>query len=41
MLKKNKELCPVCNESIEKKGIKDFKLNDTVVTDSRVTKKGQ
>ena len=40
MLKKNKELCPVCNESIEKKGIKDFKLNDTVVTDSRATKKG-
>ena len=40
MLKKNKELCPVCNESIEKKGIKDFKLNDTIVTDSRVTKKG-
>ena len=40
MLKKNKELCPICNESIEKKGIKDFKLNDTIVTDSRVTKKG-
>jgi len=40
MLKKNKELCPICNESIEKKGIKDFKLNDTVVTDSRATKKG-
>ena len=40
MLKKNKELCPICNESIEKKGIKNFNLNETTVTDSRVTKNG-
>ena len=40
MLKKNKELCPICNESIKKKSIKDFNLNDTIVTDSRATKKG-
>ena len=33
MLKKNKELCP-------KKGIKNFNLNETTVTDSRVTKNG-
>ena len=40
MLKKNKELCPICNESIKKKGIKKFNLNGTTVTDSRVTKNG-
>ena len=40
MLKKNKELCPICNESIQKKGIKNFNLNETTVTDSRVTKNG-
>ena len=40
MLKKNKDLCPICNESIQKKGIKNFNLNDTAVTDSRVTKNG-
>ena len=40
MLKKNKQLCPICNESIEKKGIKNFNLNNTTVTDSRVTKSG-
>ena len=40
MLKKDKELCPICNESIKKKSIKDFNLNDTIVTDSRATKKG-
>ena len=40
MLKKNKELCPICNESIKKKDIKDFSLNDTIVTDSRATKNG-
>ena len=40
MLKKNKQLCPICNESIEKKNIKKYNLNDTTVTDSRATKKG-
>ena len=40
MLKKNKELCPICNESIQKKGIENFNLNETTVTDSRVTKNG-
>ena len=40
MLKKNKDLCPICNESIKKKGIKKFNLNGTTVTDSRVTKNG-
>ena len=40
MLKKIKQLCPICNESIEKKGIKIFNLNDSVVTDSRSTKNG-
>ena len=40
MLKKIKTLCPICNESIEKKKSKAFNLNDTNVTDSRVTKNG-
>ena len=40
MLKKNKQLCPICNESNQKKKIKSFSLNDTTVTDSRVTKNG-
>ena len=40
MLKKIKQLCPICNESIEKKGAKSFNLNDTNVTDSRVTRNG-
>ena len=40
MLRKNKQLCPLCNESIEKKSSKQFNLNDTAVTDSRVTKNG-
>ena len=40
MLRKNKQLCPLCNESIEKKSSKQFNLNDTTVTDSRVTKNG-
>jgi Predicted transcriptional regulator, consists of a Zn-ribbon and ATP-cone domains len=40
MLKKNKQLCPICNESVQKKSIKTFNLNDTAVTDSRVTKNG-
>ena len=40
MLRKNKQLCPLCNESIEKKSSKQFNLNDTAVTDSRATKKG-
>ena len=40
MLKKNKQLCPICNESIEKKNIKKYNLNDTTVTDSRATKNG-
>ena len=40
MLKKNKQLCPICNESSQKKGITDFNLNATTVTDSRVTKNG-
>tara|TARA_Y100000590_G_scaffold454168_1_gene600477 strand:+ start:377 stop:880 length:504 start_codon:yes stop_codon:yes gene_type:complete len=40
MLKKNKQLCPICNESIEKKGTSNFNLNHTTVTDSRVTKNG-
>ena len=40
MLKKNKELCPICNESNQKKKIQSFSLNDTTVTDSRVTKNG-
>ncbi len=39
MLKKNRQLCPICNESNQKK-IKSFSLNDTTVTDSRVTKNG-
>ena len=40
MLKKNKQLCPICNESNQKKKIQSFSLNDTTVTDSRVTKNG-
>tara|TARA_B100001964_G_C14035535_1_gene510206 strand:+ start:357 stop:860 length:504 start_codon:yes stop_codon:yes gene_type:complete len=40
MLKKIKQICPVCNESIKKKNTKNFSLNDTTVTDSRVTKNG-
>ena len=40
MLRKNKQLCPLCNESIEKKSSKQFNLNDTAVTDSRATKNG-
>ena len=40
MLKKNKQLCPICNESNQKKKIQSFCLNDTTVTDSRVTKNG-
>ena len=40
MLKKNKQLCPICNESIEKENIKKYSLNDTTVTDSRATKNG-
>ena len=40
MLKKIKQLCPICNESIQKKDVKNFNLNDTTVTDSRVTKNG-
>ena len=40
MLKKNKQLCPICNESIKKTGSAKFNLNDTTVTDSRVTKNG-
>ena len=40
MLKKNKQLCPICNESIKKRGSTKFNLNDTTVTDSRVTKNG-
>ena len=38
MLKKNKQLCPICNESNQKKKMQSFSLNDTTVTDSRVTK---
>ena len=40
MLVKNKQLCPVCNESNKKKITKKFSLNATTVTDSRVTKNG-
>ena len=40
MLKKIKQLCPICNESIQKKDMKVFNLNNTTVTDSRVTKNG-
>ena len=40
MLKKNKQLCPICNESNQKKKMQSFSLNDTTVTDSRVTKNG-
>tara|TARA_Y100000590_G_C15047935_1_gene761464 strand:- start:2 stop:505 length:504 start_codon:yes stop_codon:yes gene_type:complete len=40
MLKKNKQLCPICNESVQKKNVKTFNLNETAVTDSRVTKNG-
>ena len=40
MLKKIKQLCPICNESTQKKGSTNFNLNDTVVTDSRATKNG-
>ena len=40
MLKKNKKLCPICNESNQKKKMQSFSLNDTTVTDSRVTKNG-
>ena len=40
MLKKNKQLCPICNESLQKKNIKSLDLNTTTVTDSRVTKNG-
>ena len=41
MLKKIKQLCPICNESIEKKGAKSFNLNDTNVTDSRLQEMDQ
>jgi len=40
MLKKNRQLCSICNESIKKKIDKQFNLNDTSVTDSRSTKNG-
>mgnify|MGYP001217727893 CR=1 FL=1 len=40
MLKKNKQLCPICNESLQKKNIKSLDLNTTTVTDSRVTRNG-
>ena len=40
MLKKNKQLCPICNESNQKKKMQSFSLNDTTVTDSRGTKNG-
>ena len=40
MLDKNKQLCPICNESNKKKITKKFSLNATTVTDSRVTKSG-
>ena len=35
--------CPICNESLEGKQVKkqsEYNLNDTSVTDSRVTKNG-
>ena len=40
MLKKNRQLCSICNESIKKKIDKQFNLNNTSVTDSRSTKNG-
>ena len=40
MLKKTSKYCPICNESLQNKKATMTDLNNTTVTDSRVTKNG-